>query len=229
MTEPHYPHNLNHLARFISQPLFSFAFCWFLFNHYHPDSEQVPANIKDLPSFEGEIKVYHSAIATYYASSDLCRGGGLQHEFIWSTPSFRGHECRDTVFVVLDKSKKGMEGMEIVHVLLFYSFQYHWQNFSCALINWFVHDDEPNHDTGMWTVQMEYDRHGQPPVEVIDVNSIAWGAHLLLVYSSSQVPVNFSHHDALDSFNSFFVNHYWSPCSQIYNSDLDFFFYCILV
>ena len=62
------PHNLNHLARFVNQPLFPFAFCPFLFHHYHPDSEQAPANIKDLPSFEGEINVYHSANATtYYA------------------------------------------------------------------------------------------------------------------------------------------------------------------
>ena len=48
-----------------------------------------------------------------------------------------------------------MEGMEVGHVLLFFSFQYHQHNFSCTLINWFVHDDEPDHDTGMWTVQIE--------------------------------------------------------------------------
>ena len=55
---------------------------------------------------------------------------------------------------------------------------------------------------------MERDRCGQPTVEVIDVNSIARGAHLLPVYSPSWVPDNFSHHNALDSFNSIFVNHY---------------------
>ena len=63
--------------------------------------------------------------------------------------------------MVLDESKKGMEGMEIGRVLLFFSFQYCRRNFSCTLINWFVHDDKPDHDTGMWTVQMERDRHGQ--------------------------------------------------------------------
>ncbi len=208
MTEPCYPHSLNHLARFINQPFFSFALRRFLFHHNHPDSEQAPANIKDLPLFEGEIKVYHSAVATYYAPSDLCGAGGLHREFIQSTPSFHGHECRDTVFVVLDESKKGMEGMEIGRVLLFFSFQYRRQNFSCALSNWFVHDDEPDRDTGMWTVQIEHDRHGQPTIEVINIDSIAQGAHLLPVYGSSWVPDDFSHHDTLDSFNSFFVNHY---------------------
>jgi hypothetical protein len=133
MTEPYYPHNLNHLARYINQPLFPIALCQFLFHHNHSDLEQAPANIKDLPSFEGEIKVYHSAITTYYAPSDLCGAGGLHREFIRSTPSFR----RDTVFVVLDESKKGMEGMEIAqgaHLLPIYGFSW-------------VPDDFSHHDT----------------------------------------------------------------------------------
>jgi len=54
-----------------------------------------------------------------------------------------------------------------------------------CLINWFVHDDEPDCDTGMWTVQMEHDRHGQPTIEVINIDYIAQGAHLLPVYDSS--------------------------------------------
>ena len=207
MTESGYPQNLNLLARFINQPQFPFAFRRFLF-HYNCPDEQSPYDIEDLPLFEGEIKVYHSAIASYYAPSDLCGAGGLHREFIRSTPSFHRHRRHDTVFVVLDESKKGMEGMEIGRVLLFFSFHYRRQIFSCALINWFVHEDEPDRDTGMWTVQMERDRHGQPTVEVIDIDSIARGVHLLPVYGSSRVPDDFDHHDALDSYNSFFVNHY---------------------
>ena len=83
--------------------------------------------------------------------------GGLQREHIRSTPSFFGHECCDTVFVLLDESNKGMEGMEIRWVLLFFSFHYQHKTFSCALINWFLHDDEPDWDTGMWTVRLECD------------------------------------------------------------------------
>lgn len=101
-----------------------------------------------------------------------------------------------------------MEGMEVGRVLLFFSFRYREQTMSCALINWFVHDEEPDRDTGMWTVELERDRKGQPTVEVIDIDTIARGSHLLPVYGSLHVPEDFSHHDALDSFNSFFVNHY---------------------
>ena len=55
---------------------------------------------------------------------------------------------------------------------------------------------------------MEHDRHGQLTIEVIDVDSIARGAPLLPIYGLSWVPDDFSHHDALDSFNSFFINYY---------------------
>jgi len=175
--------------------------------HDHPDQE-VPRRLEELPSFGGDIHVYHSAVATFYAPSDLCGTGGLRRELIRSTPSFYGHERRDTVFVVLDDSKDGMEGMEIGRVLLFFSFRYRRRDFSCALINWLVRDEEPDPDTGMWTVRLECDQRGQPTVEVIDLDTIARGAHLLPVYGSSKVPDNFSYHDALDSYNSFFVNHF---------------------
>ena len=173
----------------------------------HPD-EPLPMRIDECPRFEGELKVYHSAVATFYAPSDLSGVGGMRCERIRSTPSFYGHPRRDTVFVVLDDSKPGMEGMEIGRVLLFFSFFYRRKAHSCALINWFVHDNEPDPDTGMWTVQLECDRKGEPNVQVIPLETIARGAHLLLVYGSMRIPDDFSHHDALDSFNSFFVNHF---------------------
>ncbi|KDR70757.1 hypothetical protein GALMADRAFT_214468 [Galerina marginata CBS 339.88] len=62
--------------------------------------------------------------------------------------------------------------------------------------------------TGMWTVQLEHDRRGLPTVEVIDIDTVARGAHLLPVYGSSRVPEDFSHHDALNNYNSFFLNYF---------------------
>ena len=120
--EPRYPHNLHQLATFIHQPGFPLALCQFLFALNHQD--QAPAKHDNLPSFEGEIRVYHSAIATFYAPSDLCGAGGLHCEHIRSTPSFHGSECCDTVFVVLNEEKSGMEGMANGQVLLFFSFHY---------------------------------------------------------------------------------------------------------
>ena len=189
------------------QPKFPFAFRQFLYLLDHPD-EVPPATIDEYPQFDGEIKVYHSAVATFFAPSDLCGAGGMRRERIRSTPSFHGHPRCDTVFVVLDESKPGMEAMETGRVLLFFSFDYHHKTHSCALINWFVHDDERDPDTGMWTIQLECDRKGEPTIQVIPLETIAHGAHLLPVYGSTRLPDDFSHHDALDSFYSFFVNHF---------------------
>ena len=83
-----------------------------------------------------------------------------------------------------------------------------WRDYSCAFVNWFVTTDKkPDEDTGMWTVQLEHDELGEcPTFQVIDINSIARGAHLLPIYGSSRVPEDFIHHDALDRFESFFIN-----------------------
>jgi hypothetical protein len=85
------------------------------------------------------------------------------------------------VFVILDEDKCGMDGMVIARVLLFFSFKYWWHDYSCAFVNWFVITDEnPDTDTGMWTVQLEHNELGEcPTFQVIDINSIAQGAHLL--------------------------------------------------
>jgi hypothetical protein len=44
--------------------------------------------------------------------------------------------------------------------------------------------------------------------QVVETDRIAWDAHLLPIFGSDRVPEGFSHHSSLDSFNSFFVNHY---------------------
>ncbi|KAF8468517.1 hypothetical protein DFH94DRAFT_638438 [Russula ochroleuca] len=144
----------------------------------------------------------------FYTPSNLCGPGGMKCQLIRSSPSFHGHPRHDTAFVVLDDFQPGMKGMEIGHVLLFFSFQYRQKHFSCALINWFVHDDEHDPDTGMWVIQLERDQKGIPTLQVIEIETITRGAHLLPVYGLSRVPDDFSHHNALDSFRSFFVNHF---------------------
>lgn len=165
LIEPGYPRNLYQLADFIHQH------SWFLFMHNHADLE-VPNNPDPLPIFEGDIKVYHSALAVYYVPSDLCGAEGLPQERICSTPSFFRHERCYTVFAALDEAKKGMEGMEVGHVFLFFSFHYHRKSFSCALINWFLHGDEPDRDTGIRAIWLKHDGRGRPMVEVIDIDSI---------------------------------------------------------
>ena len=207
-SEPTYPTQLHALAAYINQPKFPLVFMQFLYKCRHPEEQFAPPTIVECPAFDGAIKVHHSAVATYYAPSDLSVSGGLQREQIRSTPNFFGHPHYDTVFVVTDDSRPGMEGMEIGRVLLFFSFEYRRKTFSCALINWFVHTDGRDLDTQMWIVRQEVDHRGEPTLEVIHLDSIARAAHLLPVYGQSRVPEDFDHHTALDTYNSFFVNHY---------------------
>lgn len=131
----------------------------------------------------------------------------MSRERIRSTPAFHGHPRRNTAFVVLDEEKPGMEGMAIARILLFFSFQYRHRDYSCAYVNWYVPVGR-DRDTGMWIVKLDYNSRGRPIYQVIDVDAIARGAHLLPVYGSQRVPEDFSHHDSLDSFRSFFVNHF---------------------
>ena len=150
-SEPTYPSQLHALAAYINQPKFPLVFRQFLYKDRNPEEQFAPPTIEECPAFDGAIKVYHSAVATFYAPSDLSGSGGLWHKQIRSMPNFFGHPRYDTVFVVVDDSQPGMEGMEIGHVLLFFSFEYRHKNFSCALINWFVHTDGRDLDTQIVT------------------------------------------------------------------------------
>jgi hypothetical protein len=170
---------LQTLAAHIKQPSFPLAFRQFLYSLEHPDLDP-PSATDACPPFKGKINVHHSVVALFYAPSDLCGAGGMKSECIWSTPSFHGYARRDTVFVVLNDSQPGMEGMEIGRVLLFFSFHYRRKDYSCALINWFVHTDRPDDDTGMWMVELECDRNGLPTVQVIVLfrPGLAWKPRL---------------------------------------------------
>ncbi|KAH9039755.1 hypothetical protein EDB84DRAFT_1587671 [Lactarius hengduanensis] len=160
VSEYDYPSQFHPLAAYIKQPKFPLVFSQFLYKVSHPDKQVAPSTIGECPAFEGIIKVYHSAVATFYAPGDLSGSGGLRRDF------------------------------------------------SCALINWFVHADERDPDTGMWVVKQEVNRRGQQTLEVIHVDSIARAVHLLPIYGSSRVPEDFDYHNALDTYYSFFVNHY---------------------
>ena len=208
LAEPRYPQCLDELASYIKQPQFSVALHRFLYFVDSPSETQIPDCFVQ-QKFEGKIRVHYSATATFYAPSELCGVGGLLRERIHSTPNFHSAPCRDTVFVELDGDQLGLLGMVIAHVLLLFSFHYCRKDHSCTLVNWFLHDeDTPDEHTGLWEVRLERDARRQPVVDVIDVNTIVRAAHLLPIYGQSRVPEWFSHFRALDTYQSFFVNHF---------------------
>lgn len=166
--------------------------------------------LDDCPFFEGHISVYHSAIAHFYAPSDLCGTGGMHRERIRSTPLWRGQYARrDTVFIETDPTLPGMPGMDVGRIFLFFSFTLQDVLYPCALIHWFENvGQQPDPETGFWMVRPAYERNGQPSLAVIHVDCIIRAAHLVGVYGSRLVPDIIHFSDSLDVFKTYFVNSY---------------------
>ncbi|KAN0140688.1 hypothetical protein V8E53_001515 [Lactarius tabidus] len=197
-----------YLAASVQQPGLPLTLWKFLFLSRNPDSISTPSSLSDLPSFHGHINVHYSALATFFAPSDLCGVGGMHQEQICSAPSWYDCPHHDTVFVILDDTLPGMEGMVIAHVQLLFLFDYSGVDQHCALVNWLVcKGDEPDPDTRMWIVSLEK-RNREPTTQVIDVKTMVRTAHLLPVFGQDMVPSDVHHYNSLDRYQSFFVNKY---------------------
>jgi hypothetical protein len=204
-----YPREVDDLAAHINQPRFPQLLRRFLYGKLNPDSDIPPANvdINDCPQFRGPIRVYHSAIARFYAPSDLCGAGGMYRERIRSNPNWRGEYARrDTMFVRTSAELDGMLGMVIGRALLFFSFKFDDTYYPCALVHWLIPHDEPDEDTGLWVVRPEFEGNGRRTLAIVHLDCVARAAHLLPVYGPSFIPEDFHFSDALDAFRAYFVN-----------------------
>ena len=159
---------------------------------------------------DSPISVFHSAIATFYAPSDLSGLGGMHTECIRSTPRWRKGQARyDTVFLERDPDILGMQGLHVGRVFLFFSFSYNSAKYPCALIQWFSTISEgPDEDTGMWIVQPDLDANGRRELEVVHIDCILRGAHLIPVYGHNHLPIDIQHTNSLDIFQAHYVNKY---------------------
>ncbi|KAF7336315.1 hypothetical protein MVEN_02179900 [Mycena venus] len=144
------------LAACIQQPELPNLLRCFLHEGLHgvPDANSPPVSIDDCPIYAGNITVHHSAIARFYAPSDLGGAGGMYRERIHANPNWHGYARRDTVSV--NVGVPVMHGIVIGRVLLFFSFVFTERVFECAPVNWLVSvGDVPDPDTGMWVVELE--------------------------------------------------------------------------
>ena len=169
--------------------------------------------LSSCPEFNGRVFVYHSAIARFYAPSDLCGAGGMYHRYIRSTLLWQNEYPRcDTVFVTTNSEHDGFMGMCIGRVYLFFSFVHEGLYYPCALVHWFVPVGETVHDeTGQWVVEPEYVGNGvnrQQNLAVIHIDSIARDSLLSPVYREGYLPDDFHFSHALDAFHTYFVNSY---------------------
>lgn len=154
-----YPLRADDVAAHLKLPIspdttFSRIIRLFLFAQLYPEAP-VPDNDERLPFFNNRIKVYHSAIADFFAPSDLAGSGGMHRERICATPSWRKEGPRhDCLFATKDMNEKGMAGLHAGRAVLFFSFVYNHVLYPCALVQWFsTVGDGPCPDTGMWMVE----------------------------------------------------------------------------
>ncbi|KAJ7017646.1 hypothetical protein C8F04DRAFT_1214956 [Mycena alexandri] len=194
-THTHHPQLPLLLRRFLHEEL-----------HGPPDPDLPPLTIDACPEFDGRIDVHHSAVARFYAPSDLGGAGGMYREQIRSNPNWHGYARRDTVLI--DVGSPVMGGIVIGRVQLFFSFAFADRLYECALVHWLVPVGvTPDPDTGMWVVEPERER-GALTLAIVNLDAIARAAHLLPVYGTAALPENFHFSDSLDAFDHYFVNPY---------------------
>jgi hypothetical protein len=101
-----------------------------------------------------------------------------------------------------------MRGLDIIHILLLFSFDFKVVTYPCALVHWFsLVDEECDEDAGMWMVQTEVKDHSLV-VSVIHLDCVFRAAHLLPVYGNKPIPKNISLHNSLDAFAAFYINNF---------------------
>ncbi|KAF7979332.1 hypothetical protein HWV62_42747 [Athelia sp. TMB] len=161
-----------------------------------------------LPSIEGKIAVYPSALSTFYAPSDLSGVGGMRRERIRAVSSWRkGPPRYDCMFISTDPDAEGMRGMDVARARMFFSFRAGGRKYACALVQWYSRiSEEPDEETGMWIVQPDVYDDGSPVLAVIHLDTVVRAAHLIGAYGETFVPKSITHDTSLDAFYSYYVN-----------------------
>ncbi|KAJ3804333.1 hypothetical protein F5876DRAFT_83350 [Lentinula aff. lateritia] len=216
--ERDYPRYLEELGPHINQPNLEYLTRRFLQEQLDQSDDSSTSStydidINSLPEIASTIKVFHSAVAVYFAPSDPCGIRGMRCERIRSTPSWYGQERRDCVLVLLHEDTPGFLGMSIARVLLFFSFQYERRIYPCALVHWYNnHGERPDARTGLWMVKpADWDPERQqrdPSLAVIHLDALVRGVHLIPVYGSEPVPIRLEFHQSLEVYKLFYVNKY---------------------
>ncbi|KAF4578381.1 hypothetical protein EYR36_000188 [Pleurotus pulmonarius] len=98
-----YPRDITLLGQYTNLPELHDLTRQFLYDHLYPNAHYCANDIPvaDCPEIYSKVSVFHSAVATFFAPSDLSGIHGMRRERIRSTPDWRGGgERRDCALVV---------------------------------------------------------------------------------------------------------------------------------
>ncbi|KIM41784.1 hypothetical protein M413DRAFT_27359 [Hebeloma cylindrosporum] len=213
---PNLPRTAQELGTRLNIPDLRGRISRFLYEQDNPDLD-IPLDdvpLSACPQFEGNIRVFPSAISIYYAPSDKSGVRGMFRERIRAVESWRKGPARyDCVFVERDPDLPGFRGLYVARVRAFLSITHNKVKYPCALVWWFsTVGDSPCPDTGMWMVEPDFDQTGNRAMSIIHIDSILRGAHLMGVSSGSQfIPHHLSFSHTLDAFRSFYTKQKRKP------------------
>ena len=206
-----YPNSAEALAIHIQRPQFPELLRRFLYDQLNLNAAISANNIPldQCPVVVGWIHIFHSAVARFFAPSDLCGAGGMHCERIRSNSNWQDKGARnDTVFVQTGSDDGSMKGMAIGRVCLLFSFVSSGVCYPRAMIEWFTTDDEIDDETGMWVVRPEFKGVHGCATAIIHLDWIARAAHLIPVFGSLFVPEELHYSNSLDVYHAYFVNNY---------------------
>jgi len=130
---------LTEMGENIGHPELSDLVAIFLFQQRNPGID-IP-EVSKCPKVLDQGYSYNSAVATFYAPSDLSGANGMHHQHIHASSSWRnGLPHYDCVFVEKDPTLPGFQGLFVAQVLLLFSFHYRNVYYPCALVQWFTPD-----------------------------------------------------------------------------------------
>ena len=185
----------------------------FLYDQLHPDSALPGSGVSPalLPNPQSTVRVFPSAIATFFAPSDVAGMGGMYRQRIRATPLWRRGDIPapryDTILVSTGSDTDGFLGTHVARVKLFFSFNYNDIEYPCALVEWFERvADVPEEETGMWLVRAELTPRSTRYASVIHLDTVLRGIHLLPYFGDQFVPGELHYSTTLDNFRYFYVN-----------------------
>lgn len=174
-----------------------------------PDLSSADVDLDDCPEIANRVRVFTSAATSFFAPSELAGWRGMHRELIRCTDSWHGEYSRyDTVLIQMDYELEGFPGMYVGRVFAFLELVSAGVRYPCALIQWFDNEEAVDNVTGMWVVEPEFEDDGSPSFGVVSLDSIVRACHLVPVYGNTSLPKDFEFSYSLDTFHSFYLNHY---------------------
>ena len=133
--------------------------------HTQQYPESISHDIPNLPPFYEKITVHTSVVTSFFAPSDLSGIGGMKCEHIHTINRWRNGPSRfDTLFVNAapddmddDSYAHRIQGLEVAHAHLVFSFTLDGVKYPCTLVHWFSQTTDMLSDvTGMYVVEPHY-------------------------------------------------------------------------